>query len=223
MKPRRSDQRSHALARIEVLVIVVAASVLLYLALAWLLQAKRQAGSICCDCNLKQIGIAFRIWEGDQTNHLYPMSVSTNFGGTFEYVERGDVFRHFQVMSNELSTPKIVVCPTDVRRPAKDFGPTLGNSNISYFVGVDAVEPEPPTYLTAQMVLSGDRNLVGGTKLVDGVVEITTNQSVRWSSEMHDGTGNVLLTDGSVATVTDSGLTKLLQQTGVATNRLAIP
>jgi hypothetical protein len=145
------------------------------------------------------------------------MSVSTNLGGTLEYVARGEMFRHFQVMSNELSTPKILVCPADVRQPANDFGPTFGNTNISYFVGVDADESKP------QMLLSGDRNIDGGTKLANGILEITTNQLVSWSSRMHDGFGNVGIADGSVQQVTSSGLRSLLQQTGVATNRLAIP
>jgi len=165
---------------------------------------------------LKQIGLAFRIWEEDHTN-LYPMSVSTNFGGTFEYVATGETFRHFQIMSNELSTPKILVCPADVRQPAKDFGLAFGNTNISYFVGVDADDSRP------QMLLSGDRNILGGTKLANGILEFTTNQMVSWSSEMHNGVGNVALVDGSVQYFHTNELQQAFQNTGIATNRLAIP
>jgi len=73
------------------------------------------------------------------------------------------------------------------------------------------------------MLISGDRNIVGGTKLANGILEITTNQLVGWSSEMHNGVGNIGVADGSVQTVTVTGFAELLQQTGVATNRLAIP
>ena len=73
------------------------------------------------------------------------------------------------------------------------------------------------------MLFSGDRNIVGGTKLANGILELTTNQSVGWSSEMHNGIGNVALADGSVQQTTVSNLFQLLLQTGVATNRLAIP
>jgi len=201
---------------VEVLVVVVIVAVLACFLLPVLKRAKVRAQKITCNGELKQIGLAFRIWEGDHTN-LYPMSVSTQFGGTFEYVATGETFRHFQVMSNELCTPKVLVCPNDVRRPAKDFGSAFSNTNVSYFVGVDADDSRP------QMALSGDRNIVGGTKLVNGVLEITTNQLVGWSSEMHNGVGNIGLADGSVQTVNVTGLAELFRQTGLATNRLVIP
>ena len=124
-------------------------------------------------------------------------------------------------MSNELSTPYILICPADVRPRAKDFGSTFSNTNISYFVGVDADETKP------QMPLSGDRNILGGMKLANGILEITTNQFVSWSSEMHDGVGNIGLADGSVQQLgsfrmTTTGLQQMFPP-GVATNRLAIP
>jgi prepilin-type processing-associated H-X9-DG protein len=222
MQPRVSCQKTAAITMVEVLMVVAVLVVLAALLLPALRAARRKAQLITCDGQLAGIGLSFRIWEGNHTN-LYPMRVSTNFGGTLEYVKRGEMFRHFQVMSNELSTPKMVICPSDTRQPAKDFCQTFGNTNISYFVGVDAVEPEPPTYLTAQMFLSGDRNLVGGTKLVRGILEITTNQTVGWSSEMHNGRGNIGLADGSVQTTTASTLNELLQHSILATNRLAIP
>ena len=201
---------------VEVLVVVVVLAVLACLLLPALATARKRAQLIYCNNCLKQIGLGFRIWEGDHTN-LYPMSLSTNLGGTLEYVASGETFRHFQVMSNELATPIVLICPADVRPRAKDFGSTLSNTNISYFVGVDADDSRP------QMLLSGDRNIIGGTKMANGIVEITTNQLVGWSSEMHNGVGNIGVADGSVQTVTVTGLAKLLQQTGLATNRLAIP
>jgi prepilin-type processing-associated H-X9-DG protein len=216
MKPRVSHQKTAALTLVEVLVVIAVLAVLVALLMPALSAAKRKAQKITCNGELKCIGLSFRIWEGDHTN-LYPMSISTNFGGTLEYVGSGDVFRHFQVMSNELSTPKIVVCPADVRRPAKDFGSTFGNTNISYFVGVDTDDSRP------QMVLSGDRNIIGGTKLGKGILELTTNQLVGWSPEMHNGAGNIGMADGSVQTVNAIGLAELFRQTGVPTNRLAIP
>jgi prepilin-type processing-associated H-X9-DG protein len=201
---------------VEVLVVVVILAVLACLLLPALATARKRAQLIYCNNYLKQIGLGFRIWEGDHTNH-YPMSISTNFGGTFECVARGDTFRHFQVMSNELVTPYILICPSDARPRAKDFGSAFSNTNVSYFVGVDADSSRP------QELLSGDRNIVGGTKLSNGIVEITTNGLVGWSSEMHNGVGNIGLADGSVQALTVQGLRQALLNTGLATNRLALP
>jgi hypothetical protein len=89
--------------------------------------AKGKAQSINCANNMKQIGLAFRTWAIDN-NDNFPFNVSTNKGGTLELCAPGsDGFDrnaafHFLVMSNELSTPKILVCPADTKRQtALDF------------------------------------------------------------------------------------------------------
>jgi len=75
-----------------------------------------------------------------------------------ELVATGNVAACFQVMSNELSTPKILLCPEDTRRTyATNFSTGFSGANISYFLNPDAVETYP------QMILDGDDNL-----LVDG-------------------------------------------------------
>jgi len=51
----------------------------------------------------------------------------------------------------------------------------------------------------------------------------TTNQPVGWTKEIHQQSGNLLLDDGSVQPVDSAGLQKALRDSGVATNRLAIP
>ena len=58
-----------------------------------------------------------------------------------EFNTGADTFRHFQVMSNELSTPKILVCPADTRVAAANFV-RLKNQNVSYFVGLEASDVE---------------------------------------------------------------------------------
>ncbi|HYT61936.1 MAG TPA: hypothetical protein VEL06_17280 [Haliangiales bacterium] len=44
-----------------------------------------------------------------------------------------------------------------------------------------------------------------------------------WTKEIHQQSGNLLLDDGSVQPVDSAGLQKALRDSGVATNRLAIP
>ena len=48
----------------------------------------RYGSRINCTNNLKQIGIAAKTWALDN-NDCYPMQVSTNNGGTFEFVSGG--------------------------------------------------------------------------------------------------------------------------------------
>jgi prepilin-type processing-associated H-X9-DG protein len=219
MKLRVSNHKTAALTLVEVVMVVLVLTVLAVLMVSKLASAMKNAKRITCVNHLVQINLAFRLWEGDHTNH-YPMNLSTNLGGTLEEVERGNVFQHFQVMSNELSTPLILVCPADVRQPATDIGPTFGNSNVSYFVGLDAEDAKPQT------ILSGDRNIAGGM-MKNGVLEITRNDPVGWSSELHGGIGNIAFADGSVQQTTSRktswNLRELIGQTGLATNRLAIP
>src|SRR5437660_5691311 len=77
-----------------------------------------RAQRINCVNNLQQIGIAFRTWALDNADK-YPCNVSTNAGGVMQVCATGpDGFENhpaatFQVMSNELSTPLILVCPHD--------------------------------------------------------------------------------------------------------------
>ena len=118
MKPGVCNRKIAALTRIEVVAIIFVLAVLATLLLLTLIAARQKAQKITCTNYLCQVGLAFRIWDGDHTN-LYPMSVSTSLGGTLECTKHGETFRHFQVMSNELSTPIILVFP--MRHPAKDL------------------------------------------------------------------------------------------------------
>src|SRR5260370_1198812 len=108
-----------------------------------------------CSNNLKQVGLAFKTWSLDSRDR-FPMGYEAQDGGSREAVATGKIFSHFQTMSNELTTTKVLVCPSDKRLPAKDFRTGLSNTNLSYFVGVDAEDPFP------DMFLSGDRNLTNG-------------------------------------------------------------
>src|SRR5207237_1022660 len=140
----------------------------------------------------KQVGIAFRVFANDHGD-TYPMNVSTNKGGSMEFVNSGEVFQHFRTMSNEMSTPKVLVCSSDTRRAAPNFS-VLSNVNVSYFVSLDAQVTFP------QMWLAGDRNLMtNGAPVGSGFLELTTNLTVGWTAQqMHKGAGNVILGDGSV-------------------------
>jgi len=123
-------------------------------------------------------------------------------------------------MSNELVTPKVLVCPADkAKTAAQDFGPNFSDANVSYFVSIDANENTP------QMFLSGDRNLAfQGQPIKAGLFALTTNNpSISWTKAIHDSCGNVGLADGSVQGFGRQHLAEAVPYQGVATNRLAIP
>jgi len=200
---------------VGLIIIVAVLAILAAMLLPALASAKRKAKRINCVNNLKQDGLAFRLWEGDNGDK-YPMAVSTNKNGTMEYAEDGNAFRHFQVMSNELSTPKILVCPADDRIPAANFA-KLKNQNVSYFVGLDAEETRP------QMLLTGDRNVTNGLSPVRSVLELRPEIPAGWTEDLHKEQGNVGLADGSVQQVFMPGLQPMLRNTGDSTNRVALP
>ncbi len=124
--------------------------------------------------------------------------------------------RHFQVMSNELSMSKVLICPADTRVSATNFS-SLSNSNISFFLGLDASESNPQT------ILSGDRNITNGTPIKNGILALTTNQPAGWTDEIHRKFGNVVLSDGSVPRLSGMGLRSVVGNTGNFTNRLQMP
>lgn len=76
-----------------------------------LAKAKAKAQQISCVNNMKQIGLAARIWSNDN-------------GGKFP--------PDFQSMSNELATPKILVCPGDGSRTKALDWSTFSPGNVSY-------------------------------------------------------------------------------------------
>lgn len=202
---------------VELLGVLAAIAILLALYLSTL-PRRVPVMRINCVNNLKQVGLSTLVWEGDNYDK-YPTAVSATNGGAMEFTTGPNAWRNFQVMSNELSTPKVVICPDETDRfrfTATNFT-YFNNSNISFFVGVDANETLP------QALLYGDRNLTNGMPLNKAILEVTTNRPTGWTSEMHRWFGNLCFADGSVLRASNVDLRMLIAKTGLATNRLQMP
>jgi type II secretory pathway pseudopilin PulG len=217
MRATQPNQRI-AFTLIELLVMIVTLVMLGVLLFAGVPRVRKEARLKQCSDNLKQVGLAFRIWSGDSNDRM-PMQTEAEYGGSKESIISGAVFHTFQVMSNELNDPKILICPSDHRTAARDFVTSFTNANISYFVGVDATDTEPSLFL------SGDRHLTNGPLTLTRLLTLTTNSTPGWTEALHNLVGNVALADGSVQTFDTPQLQIAARVMGgtVASNRLAFP
>ena len=184
---------------------------------------------VACANNLRQIGIAFRTYAVDYQGAYPWMESKAGENGAnvlqpvVPYTNQvsSNLLGLYLSVSNELSTPRILVCPTDLRSGLAtnrwDYAvthPRNGHRNLSYFVGLGSTEEKP------ESVLAGDRNVnnhpTRGPSWQD-VVETTpawvpgddpkAYRSLGFDAgTMHRDGGNILLGDGSVQKVSSRRL-----------------
>jgi prepilin-type N-terminal cleavage/methylation domain-containing protein len=222
MKTRYTTNGIRGMTLIEVLVVITVLAIFFAMIDFGAPQnSKKKAQRINCVNNLKQIGLAFRIWEGDNGGK-FPMEISATNTDAMKLIAGGRAYVLWQIMSNELSTPKILHCVADTEHNyGTNFTTDFSDANVSYFFGLDV------TTNATQMLLAGDDNLaVNDVPARTGILTLWTNSPITWTAARHKYNGNIALTDGSVQQITSVGLQTALTSS-ITTNpplvRLVIP
>lgn len=217
---------ARAFTRLELVVVLACLGVLTLVMWPAMAGQRERSLRVLCGDNLRLIGQAYAQWGAEHGGRVpsrtvwweggtAPYSMTAPWGasapswfGTRLYT---NAWFQFLSLSNELRSPRILACPSDVEKsPAANWSGehegSLMNANhrghaVSYLVSVDVL-PSMPLAL-----LSGDRNLRSSRIInacssgIGNVSSLDLNPPAdRFgiTNGLHVGQGNLLFTDGRV-------------------------
>jgi hypothetical protein len=209
---KQSATPGSAFTRADLLCLIAGIWLVALMAFPGLAGFEKSSSQANCLNNLRQIGQALRAWGQEQ--EVFPWGIPIANGGSYGYA---NTWEHFLILSNFLSSPRVLACPSDTRAPARDFSSSPGglawpagghNNAVSYFLHMDAL------YGRHTMLLAGDRHLTGGTdyqgcRVLPSNLAYTVSPSLPavWTNAIHGANaGNLLFVDGSAVSTSSAGL-----------------
>lgn len=203
---------------VELIVVIAVLVVLAGMILPVLSKRKVHDPRISCLNRLRQVGIGFRLYANDM-------------GSNPQFIQTNEAWVYFQTVGKEIGSPKVLLCPDDPVRssPAIVFEspnvldrnsfsyPTNRNNALGFFYGTEAEESNPGA------ILAGDRHITRTGGMISGVVTWKTNSNVSWAKDIHKGSGNAVLADGSGQMFSSARLRQQLPQTTNAFVRFVLP
>jgi hypothetical protein len=178
---------------------------------------------ITCIDNLRRIGRGFHVWAFEhQDGNPWTVPVTSDGTALSGHLSKpGNAWFEFAAVSNELVTPRLLVCPADSKKlvnQASNWSTSSSggyanskyrNNATSYTIGLHSGIEAP------RALLSSDRNLqvdsLGqscsfGLLGVATISPVSAQTGVAWTNDLHGVFGNLLLNDGSVLQKSTDGL-----------------
>ena len=199
---------------IELLVVIAIIAILAAMLLPALARAKGRAQRITCANNLRQVGLGLRLWA-DNHEGRFPWKVDQSLGGGRPNgTDNAKVDLQLSLVSNELASTRILLCPTDGRRMWATNFASLSLTNVSYALCHEADDTRPRVILATERSLSGF-DFTGLPDNINCFVLTSPNTgaaSAKWRKGICHGanSGMVANGDGSVHQLNDSRLVQTL-------------